>query len=146
MSNVHCSPSLPPWHDLIWCVRCVILGCVFGVPSAYAHITRMKDRKRRNLHRLAEATHCSVCCVCTRMYMYVRTYIHIYISVMHSSGTSHLPHSVGGALLLQRLSWHWRPHLHVTRSGSSMPMSIMTEEWTMKSLYTSCTRSTIRKR
>ena len=88
------------WDDLIWCVRCVILGCVFGVPSAFAHITQMKDRERRNLHRLAEAAYCSVCCVCGRMYMCVYImccdctyiYVHMYILYMPSVGTSHLPH------------------------------------------------------
>ena len=64
------------WDDLIWCVRCVILGCVFGVPSAFAHITRMKDRERKNLHRLAEATHCTVVC---GVFVHTFTYIHVYI-------------------------------------------------------------------
>ena len=135
------------WDDLIWCVRCVILGCVLGVPSAFAHITRMKDRERRNLQRLAEATHCSVCCVCTYIRIYTCIHMYMYVHKCHAiSWHISLTTLLGGAPLLQRLSWHWRPHLHVTRSSSSMPMSIMTEEWTMRSLYTSCTWSTIRKR
>ena len=95
-------------------------------------------------------------CMCVyyiRIIMYIRKYHTYHQHGIASFGNSlfhvlyiSVMHSVGGAPLLQRLSWHWRPHLHVTRSGSSMAMSIMTEEWTMRSLYTSCTRSTIRKR
>ena len=86
------------WDDWIWCVRCVILGCVFGVPSAYTCITQMKDRERRNLHRLAEASHCSVSCVCIRMYMYVHTYIYICTYMRKS-------HAIGWYISLTTLSW-----------------------------------------